>query len=108
MEGESGHVLVSLRRSPVTVSKARGTGTVLHLSDAKLRCHRDNNWGEQTLRPFLRRIWVPWIDAPGHNLWFLQCDQPSGGDIERDPLRECADCGVLQEFAETVLATSSS
>lgn len=29
------------------------------------------------LRPFLRRIWVPWIDAPWHNLWSL-CSVCSG------------------------------
>lgn len=38
-----GHRLVSSRCSTVTVSKARGTGTVRHLSDGKLRS-RGNSW----------------------------------------------------------------
>ena len=41
-----GHRLVSSRCWTVTVSKARGTGTVRHLRDGKLRSrgHRGNSW----------------------------------------------------------------
>ena len=84
-DGQSGHRLVSSRCWTVTVSKARGTGTVRHLRDGKLRS-RGNSWATVglALRPFLRRIWVPWIDAPWHNLWSL-----------------CSVCSVISGVVET-------